>query len=168
MLELKLAVLGYTPMKLIKRLSLTVASLALICTPSWAVPATNADGDYLFPGRRGNRQFNWEVSDRDLNGLNCRMARQFQGIALDSTDVPDSLRANNRHEISEWSVVAVFETGEPLEAVTGNVANQIVLLDKRGKPWIPVYFEDGNCFVRANNRFIVPIPEDPVTLEPLE
>ncbi|MCT7983193.1 hypothetical protein NG796_07795 [Laspinema sp. A4] len=155
-------------MKLLKCLSAVVASLVLVSGPSWAVPATNADGDYLFPGRRGNRQFNWQVSDRDPNGLNCRMPRQFLGIVMDSMEVPETLRTNNRNEISQWSVVRVFEGGDRLEAVTGNLANQIVLLDKRGKPWIPVSIEEGNCFVRANSRFIVPIPEDPVTLEPLE
>ncbi|AFY82162.1 hypothetical protein [Oscillatoria acuminata] len=155
-------------MKLLKRLSVVVASLVLISGPSLAVPATNADGDYLFPGRRGNRQFNWQVRDPDPNGLNCRMPRQFRGIIMDSLDVPETLRTNNRHEISQWSVVRRFQRGERLEAVTGNNANQIVLLDKRGKPWIPVSIEGENCFVRANQRFIVPIPEDPVTLEPLE
>lgn len=154
-------------MKVIKGLSIAVASVVLVCGPSLAVPATNADGDYLFPGRRGNRQFNWEVSDADPNGLNCRMAEEFQGIYLDSLEVPDSLRMNNRHEIAQWSVVRVFERGERLQAVTGNNANQIVLLDKRGKPWIPVDIQDGNCFVRANRRFITPIPEDPTTLRPL-
>jgi hypothetical protein len=59
-------------MKLIKGLSIAVASVVLVCGPSLAVPATNADGDYLFPQRRGNRQFNWQVSDADPNGLNCR------------------------------------------------------------------------------------------------
>ncbi len=155
-------------MKLIKGLSIAVASVVLVCGPSLAVPATNADGDYLFPGRRGTRQFNWQVSDADPNGLNCRMARDFQGVYLDSLEVPDSLRLNNHHEISEWSVVRRFDRGELLQAVTGNNANQIVLLDKRGKPWIPVSIEDGNCFVRANSRFIIPIPEDPTTLRPLK
>ncbi|MCT7962102.1 hypothetical protein NG791_15630 [Laspinema sp. D1] len=155
-------------MKLLQCLSAIVASVVLVSGPSLAVPATNADGDYLFPGRRGNRQFNWQVNDPDPNGLNCRMPRQFQGVIMDSLEIPELLRTNNRHEISQWSVVRVFEQGDRLEAVTGNLANQIVLLDKRGKPWIPVSIEEGNCFVRANSRFIVPIAEDPVTLEPLE
>ncbi len=155
-------------MKLLKCLSVVVASVVLVSGPSWAVPATNEDGDYLFPGRRGNRQVNWQVNDPDPNGLNCRMPEQFQGIVMDSLEVPETLRTNNRHEISEWSVVRRFQVGDRLQAVTGNNANQIVLLDKRGKPWIPVSIDEGNCFVRANSRWIVPIPEDPVTLEPLE
>ncbi|MGL5196762.1 MAG: hypothetical protein ACRC8Y_24485, partial [Chroococcales cyanobacterium] len=89
-------------------------------------------------------------------------------IIMDSLDVPETLYTNNLHEISQWSVVRRFQRGARLEAVTGNLGNQILLLDKRGKPWIPVSIEDGNCFVRANSRFIVPIAEDPVTLEPLE
>jgi hypothetical protein len=154
-------------MKLLKCLSIAVVSVVLVSGPSLAVPATNADGDYLFPNRRGNRQFNWVVSDDDPSGLNCRMARQFQGVYLDSLEVPDSLRRNNFHEISAWTVFTVFDTGERLQAVTGNNANQIVLLDKGGKPWIPVETDRGHCFVRANSRFIEPIPEDPTTLRPL-
>lgn len=154
-------------MKLLKCLSAVVASLVLVSGPSWAVPATNADGDYLFPGHRANRQVNWQVSDPDPNGLNCRIPRQFQGIFIGS-NILETLRTSNLLEISEWPVVKVFERGERLRAVTGNLHNQMVLLDKSGKPWIAVFIEEGNCFVRANSRWIVPIAEDPVTLEPLE
>ncbi|KOR35703.1 MULTISPECIES: hypothetical protein [Planktothricoides] len=155
-------------LKNFKNLLFMLASTALVCPPVWAVPSTNADGDYIFPQRRGNRQVNWQVSDRDPKGLNCRMPRQFQGVYLDSIDVPAPLQENNRHDITQWSVLTVFKTGQRLQAVTGNMANQIVLLDYRGKPWIPVDSINGNCFVRANNRFIMPIPEDPSTLETLE
>lgn len=152
----------------LKHLLLVLASTAWFCAPSWAVPTTNADGDYIFPRGRGNRQVNWRVSDRDPNGLNCRMPRQFQGTYLDSAQVPAILQQNNRHDLTQWSILTVFKTGERLQAVTGNMANQILLLDHRGKPWMAVDSINGHCFVRANNRFITPIPEDPTTLEPLE
>lgn len=151
----------------LKCFCIAVASGVLIAGPIGAIPATNADRDYIFPNKRGNRQFNWVVTDPDPNGLNCRMALPFQGVYLDSLEVPDSLRTNNIHEISEWSVLTVFSPGERLQAVTGNNANQIVLLDKHGKPWIPVETDQGHCFVRANSQFIEPIPEDPTTLLPL-
>ncbi|MEG3957151.1 hypothetical protein QT982_17100 [Microcoleus sp. herbarium2] len=55
-----------------------------------------------------------------------------------------------------------------MQAVTGNNANQIMIADSQGKPWLSVSTDKGNCFVRANSRFIKPIRENPTTLKPLE
>ena len=96
------------------------------------------------------------------------MAQRFQSISVDGIDAPDELFARNKHNVSQWAVVTTFRRGQRLEAVTGNNANQIMISDTQGKPWLPVSTEKGNCFVRANSRFIKPIRENPATLKPLE
>ncbi|MEG3838779.1 hypothetical protein [Microcoleus sp. herbarium14] len=135
-----------------------------------ALPVANQQGDYPVPPARarGNRQVNWLVVDSDAQGLNCRMAKKFQSISVDGIDAPDELFARNKHNVSQWPVVTVFRRGQRLEAVTGNNANQIMISDNQGKGWLPVSTDKGNCFVRANSRFIKPIRENPTTLKPLE
>ncbi|MCC3527214.1 MAG: hypothetical protein JGK21_02650 [Microcoleus sp. PH2017_22_RUC_O_B] len=135
-----------------------------------ALPVANQQGDYpVPPGRqRGNRQVNWVVVDSDSQGLNCRMAKGFQSVSVDGIDAPDELFVRNKHNVSQWPVVTTFRRGKRLEAVTGNNANQIVITDTQGKPWLPILTDKGNCFVRYNSRFIKPIRENPTTLKPLE
>ena len=151
-------------------LSLTCTLLGLGANLALAIPTPNQQGDYPAPPprQRGSRQVNWQVVDSDPKGLNCRMARQFQGISVDGTDAPADLSARNKHNIAQWPVIFAFKRGQRLQAVTGNLANQIMLTDQQGKPWLPVYTSKGNCFVRANSNFIRPIREDAVTLKPLE
>ncbi|MBD2097491.1 hypothetical protein H6F90_20550 [Trichocoleus sp. FACHB-591] len=151
-------------------LSLTCALIGLGTNFALAIPTTNQQGDYPAPppGQRGGRQVNWQVVDSDPKGLNCRMARQFQGISVDSIDAPPDLSARNKHNISQWPVVFAFKRGQRLRAETGNWDNQIMLTDRQGKPWLPVSTSKGNCFVRANSNFIRPVREDAVTLKPLE
>lgn len=151
-------------------LSLTCALLGLDATLALAIPTPNQQGDYPIPSlrQRGGRHVNWQIVDSDPRGLNCRMARQFQGISVDGSDAPADLSARNKHNISQWPVVFAFKRGQRVQAVTGNWANQIMLTDQQGKPWLPVYTSKGNCFVRANSNFIKPIREDSVTLKPLE
>ncbi|MBD2482984.1 hypothetical protein [Planktothrix sp. FACHB-1365] len=156
-------------MKLLKIILISVISLVLICTPSWAIPQTNTNGDYILPAteRRGIRQINWIVTDKDPHGLNCRMLQQYQGISMDSIDAPDILYKDNYHTITNWSVMTTFKTGTKLQAVTTQFGTNIVLRDKQNKPWIPVEIarnlNRGSCFVRANRQFIKPIPDDPET-----
>lgn len=135
-----------------------------------ALPVANQQGDYtgLLARRRGNRQVNWVVVDSDSQGLNCRMAQRFRSISVDGLDAPDELFEKNKHNVSQWPVVTVFRRGQRLEAVTGNNANQIMIADSNGKPWLPISTDKGNCFVRANSRFVKPIRENPTTLKPLE
>ncbi|MCC3408783.1 MAG: hypothetical protein JGK17_25045 [Microcoleus sp. PH2017_10_PVI_O_A] len=135
-----------------------------------ALPVANQQGDYpVPPGRqRGNRQLNWVVVDSDSQGLNCRMAKGFQSVSVDGIDAPDELFVRNKHNVSQWPVVTTFRRGKRLEAVTGNNANQIVITDTQGKPWLPILTDKGNCFVRYNSRFIKAIRENPTTLKPLE
>lgn len=151
-------------MKLLKIVLIAVISLVLICTPSWAIPKTNTNGDYILPtGRNGSRQISWIVTDKDPQGLNCRMLRQYQGISMDGIDAPAILYKDNYHTITNWSVMTTFKTGRKLEAVTTQFGNNFVLRDKQGKPWIPVESSrdrsKGSCFVRANLQFIKAIPD---------
>ncbi|MEP6488151.1 hypothetical protein NDI43_05035 [Microcoleus vaginatus GB2-A3] len=135
-----------------------------------AIPVANKQGDYPVPpgGQRGNRQVNWLVVDSDSKGLNCRMAKRFRSISVDGLDAPAELFERNKHNVSQWPVVTTFRRGERLQAVTGNNANQIMIADSQGKPWLPISTDKGNCFVRANSSFIKPIRENPTTLKPLE
>ncbi|MEG4836855.1 hypothetical protein [Microcoleus sp. B9-D4] len=135
-----------------------------------AVPVANKQGDYPVPParQRGNRQVNWVVVDSDSQGLNCRMAQRFRSISVDGLDAPAELFERNKHNVSQWPVVTAFRRGKRLQAVTGNNANQIMISDSHGKPWLPISTDKGNCFVRANSRFIKPIRENPTTLKPLE
>ncbi len=135
-----------------------------------AIPVANPQGDYPVPPARarGNRQVNWLVVDSDSQGLNCRMAQRFRSISVDGLNAPDELFQRNKHNVSQWPVVTTFLRGERLQAVTGNFANQIMISDSQGKPWLPISTDKGNCFVRANSRFIKPILENPTTLKPLE
>lgn len=135
-----------------------------------ALPVANGQGDYtgLLARQRGNRQVNWVVVDSDSQGLNCRMAQKFRSISVDALDAPDELFAKNKHNVSQWPVVTTFRRGEGLQAVTGNNANQIMIADSQGKPWLPISTDKGNCFVRANSRFVKPVRENHTTLKPLE
>jgi hypothetical protein len=151
-------------------LAMTCAFLSLGANLALAIPTPDQQGDYPAPPQRqrGGRQVNWQVVDSDPKGLNCRMAKQFQGTTVDSIDAPADLSVRNKHNISQWPVVFAFKRGQRIQAVTGNLANQIMLTDQQGKPWLPVSTSKGNCFVRANSNFIKPIREDSVTLKPLE
>jgi hypothetical protein len=138
-----------------------------------ATPKPNAQGDYPIPAerQRGGRQVNWQVVDPDPAGLKCRMTERFQKFSVDATNAPAELFQRKKHNISQWTAIASFRKGQRLQAVTGNLANQIVLVDQQGKPWLPVSLNKAkgtNCVVRANSRFIKPIRENSTTLKPLE
>jgi hypothetical protein len=155
----------------IRIVSLVVAGiLAGWANLALALPVANQQGDYPIATvrTRGNRQVNWVVVDSDAQGLNCRMAQRFRSISVDSLNAPDELFVRNKHNVSQWAVVKTFRRGQRLEAVTGNNADQIMISDTQGKPWLPIDTGNGNCFVRANSRFIKPIRENPTTLKPLE
>ena len=97
------------------------------------------------------------------------MLRQYEGISVDEIDVPSILFKDNYHTIINWPVMITFKTGKKLRAITTQFGNNIVLVDKQGKPWIPVAsnprieLNRGSCFVRANRQFIKPIPDNPGT-----
>lgn len=151
-------------------IGIALASSIAMSTSAFGLPTPNQQGDYPIPPprNRGDRQVNWQVVDADPKGLNCRMAKQFQGVRMDSLDTPDELYQRNRYDVSQWPVVTRFRRGQRIQAVTGNLANQIVVVDRRGKMWLPIHTGKGDCLVRANSRFIRPLREDPTTLKPLE
>ncbi|MEG5136904.1 MULTISPECIES: hypothetical protein [unclassified Microcoleus] len=96
------------------------------------------------------------------------MAQGFRSVSVDGVDAPADLFERNKHNISQWPVVTTFRLGERLQAVTGNNANQIMIADSQGKPGLPISTDKGNCFVRANSRFIKPIRENPTNFKPLK
>ena len=96
------------------------------------------------------------------------MAQKFRAVSVDGIDGSAELFERNKQNVSQWPLVTVFRRGERLQAVTGNNANQITIADTHGKPWLPIPTGKGNCFVRANSRFIKPILENYTTLKPLE
>ncbi|MEG4289277.1 hypothetical protein Q5692_33900 [Microcoleus sp. C2C3] len=143
----------------IQLVSLAVAGMSgMGANLASAIPAANQQGDYPVPAarQRGNRQVNWVVVDSDSQGLNCRMAQRFRSVSVDGIDASAELFERNKHNVSQWLLLTVFR-GERLQAVTGNNANKITIADPGGKPWLPIFTGKGNCFVRANSRFIKPI-----------
>ncbi len=85
------------------------------------------------------------------------MAEGFRSVSVDGIDGSAELFERNKHNVSQWPVVTVFRGERFLQAVTGNNANKIIIADTQGKPWLPISTGKGNCFVRANSRFIKPI-----------
>jgi hypothetical protein len=160
----------------IKVILLTLAVTIVGTQLATAAPIPNGQGDYPMPkpGRSSTPgQSNWLVVDKDSKGLNCRMANRFQSVTLDGADAPSEIYLNNQYAIADWPIVFTFKKGQRLRAVTGNMGrNQIMLLDNRSKPWIPVSLQKGdrlvNCFVRANSQFIKPLKEDPISGKALE
>ncbi|MBW4418111.1 MAG: hypothetical protein KME13_02645 [Myxacorys californica WJT36-NPBG1] len=148
-----------------------VTGLLLTVQAASATPRLNAVGDYVDapPRQAGAGYQKWRVVDADPKGLNCRMASEFRPVALDGANAPTALYENNRHNISQWSVVFSFAKGQELRAVTGNWgAQQIMLRDRDGNSWLGVHTnaQRGDCFVRANRRFVEPIVSGAASLKP--
>lgn len=127
--------------KMLKRLltlslvsSISAVATATIAAP--VMPTADPNGDYYFV-REARR---WRVVDRDPNGLNCRSGPG-----------------------ANYPVVEVKVTGETLFLASEHFGGSppYINLDERDLPWLKV---DGGyesyCFVRANSRFIRPIPEN--------
>lgn len=136
---------------------ITVAGLVSLGNPpASATPVLNRQGDYV--GSTSMGYMKWEVVDSDPRGLNCRMKQEFQPVILDSMDLPDGLLKDYTADILSWNVVFSFSPGERLNAVIGNGRfNQIMRMDKQGRPWLGIRTWKGDCFVRANSRFVRPV-----------
>lgn len=115
--------------------------------PQSSLPQPLDNGD--FP-----RSFhsNWQVTDPDPEGLNCRMA----DISLEELN-------NNTAplNIGSWPVVATLDQGKNLKSLPGPGGLGIVF-DANQQPWMYVEVtnpqgESQSCFVRANSRFVRPI-----------
>ncbi|MBE9123380.1 hypothetical protein IQ269_21920 [Tychonema sp. LEGE 07199] len=79
------------------------------------------------------------------------MAQRFRSVSVDGVDAPADLFERNKNKVVQWSVVTTFRRGEGLQAVTGNHAEQIMIADFPGKPWLPILTDRGNCLVRTNS-----------------
>lgn len=114
-----------------------------------AVPSPNSKGDFLsalMPGNRGNvyQTRKWLVVDPDPTYLNCRYSPTGQ---VRSRIAPGAI------------VTAVFAGGSWGDAIVMS----------NGAPWLRISGTDplvlgdrGECYVRANIRYIAPISEDAI------
>lgn len=141
----------------IKVLVLAVSGLiSLGNPPASATPVPNHQGDYIGSTTLGYKT--WEVVDTDPHGLNCRMMQEVQPMILDAMDLPLALEQDYQQDIVNWNVVFSFKQGARLNAVIGNGRfNQIMRMDDRGRPWLGIRTGKGDCFVRANSRFVRPV-----------
>ncbi|MEH1940981.1 MAG: hypothetical protein V7L01_12295 [Nostoc sp.] len=117
-----------------------LAIAASICTAPTVVfaqdslPKPNRKGDYYYGLWR-----EWLVVDRDRRGLNCRSGAG-----------------------ANYSVIKTFDNNKKIYAYT--LDDNPIERDRQGKPWIEIlptgYQYEKPCFVRANNSFIRPIPQE--------
>lgn len=117
------------------------------CKYNEPFPKTDKNGDYILPFSH----IYWEVADKDPNGLNGRLSKDFPVNWNDArTKWPNS-------NVAKWPVVARFGYGKVLNAVNGNRGINR-MLDANGKPWLMIEISKGKyCFVRANKKYIVPV-----------
>lgn len=123
----------------------------LVClgTANAEPPQCNKQGEYVAKSLHTR----WKVVDQDPAGLNGRLHTQFPEDYTDIRQVwPEPL-------VSTWPVVARFKPDTILTAKLGNVGI-IRLVDPEGRSWLMVGRPGGKgvCFVRANQRFIRPVP----------
>ena len=137
-------------------LILLVLGLFLFCgqppiLAAHSLPQPDESGDFS-----GNlNHLYWQVVDPDPNGLNCRMGEFSikQVWSLDNPGYP---------EIGSWPPVTTLQKDEIFQAQR-TYAGFVVTFDENLNPWIFIKNKsDGtpaNCFVRANNAYVQPIPE---------
>ncbi|MGB3404482.1 MAG: hypothetical protein WBA77_17485 [Microcoleaceae cyanobacterium] len=116
-----------------------------------SLPEPNNNGDYI----EQTSHTSWTVVDRDPSGLNCRMGTQ----PIDEIWSPEYA---GFPPINSWPVVTTLAANETFEAKISD-AGFATTLDQDFKPWIYIADrlnnEAANCFVRANQAFVQPIPE---------
>jgi hypothetical protein len=121
----------------------------------------DAKGDYArtdqSPVYRG-----WKVVDPDSAGLNCRMANQYRSVRLESQKIGSpALIPDKKHAIGNWPVLVQVPRNTVLTASLidwrgGKV--QVSVMDVNNRPWLALKTYRGECLVRANSRYIQPIP----------
>lgn len=130
----------------LKHVAVVCLSASLLLSPGAAIasrpPQMDVNGDWVAPSRYRD----WRVSDPDPNGLNCRMRGNFQDI------LGDRYRNINPNILS-MPVVATLPYNSTFVAGTTPAGN-VLINDNRGLPWI--YNQDDNCFVRANEDYVIP------------
>jgi hypothetical protein len=144
-----------------KLLTLGIAGAISLHPSATAVePIWDAKGNYQppdqFPAYSG-----WKVVDSDPSGLNCRIANQYRAIRFESEQSASPLIANNKHTIGDWPVLVKVPRNTVLTAPLIDLRGgklPILVRDRNGSPWIPLKTYRGQCLVRANSRYIQPIP----------
>jgi len=122
---------------------------------------TDSEGNYQNGSARG--WYVWQVVDFDPNGVNCRATSIFldgswQMISMISRIPTDRFPT----DIQNFPVVQKFPKGTVLVAITAP-AGFSTWEDNEKKLWLRVSLPsqksiNSMCFVRANSKFIVPIP----------
>lgn len=131
--------------------------LGVLSTPAIAqaeefpLPKADTNGDYI--GKISHST--WVVVDLDPKGLNCRWSNRMPADWQSPSAVWPAITPES------WSVAQRFRGGSILEA-NGGVAGFSVMADDRELPWLKVLIgtNDKTCLVRANKRFIRPIPTE--------
>ncbi len=114
-----------------------------------AVPSPNSKGDFssaLMPGNRGNvyQTRKWLVVDPDPTYLNCRYSPTGQ---VRSRIAPGAI-VTAAFTGGSWGDAIVMSNGVPWLRITGT--DPLILGDR------------GECYVRANLRYVAPISEDAI------
>jgi uncharacterized protein YgiM (DUF1202 family) len=113
----------------------SISTISTVVLAQSGLPRPNRQGDYY------NGAWNsWLVVDRDRQGLNCRSSAG-----------------------SNYRVVKKFYNGNKMLVFTQG-EDPLIRWDRQEKPWLAVlptgYQYETPCFVRANSRFIQPIPAE--------
>jgi hypothetical protein len=128
-----------------------------------ATPVANSAGDYLeYTGTERQRAQagpeKWEVTDP--TGLNCRIADTFYGVALDgSNQTLETVFRDNYHDVGQWPILTTLTFKQLVPAIRGRLMGlrQRQVLDRQGKPWFAVRSAKGDCFLRANRQYVMPV-----------
>ncbi len=156
-------------MKLLHR-SLHLFSLALAGCISLSTSMVSAqsvwnqNGDYQ-ANRETSAYRTWQVADPDPNGLNCRMAFQYRPALFESQNMNSTNIEDNRYSIGSWPILVKLPAGTRLSAplVGRGGTSQTIILDADRRPWLALNTYLGACLVRANSRYIQPIPASRVS-----
>lgn len=106
---------------------------------------TDRYGNWISP----NYEHYWRVVDSDPNGLNCRMRGTINDILIIQR------RGSSLSFLDFW-VKETLPVGYQFRAGHMN-RDGALMFDDRGLPWL--YNTDDQCFVRANERFVVPVED---------
>lgn len=150
-----------------KRLTLTMAALALCLGLCLAQPRPAGNGDYWT--RYEQPWYDWVVVSQELAG---RLHPEWPSDWLENG-------AQVRWNVWAWPVVVKFPKGVLLKAAP-DYAGQIIIKDENNDSWLRVYQDEAAgtvCFVRCNRKFLkpyktstpppnLPAPPEPVPDEP--
>ena len=146
--------------KLFTGLSLALVLLGMPIGKAIGIPIMNASGDFTQSRNDSEPLMTWRVTDK--TGLNCRMTQKFKGFTFADMSAPDEMFENNRHNFGSWDVLVNFPYRQRLDSSgLSHSPVPILMTDRNGKVWVAVQSEKGMCFVRGNNRHIMPLYDYP-------